>query len=255
METAPAVAVPGIKLGSKPPLFDHRTARLATFMSARRKWPKLPKQHDRIKKTKQFFPRLGMMGNDKHSNCTYATAGHLFQTWSVYGGKPWCPTDEQIIAAYLQHTGGQDEGAYILEVLRDLRNVGLAGNKIRGFAAVDVADIEEMKLATYLFGGVYCGVALPVCAQAELNTGKWETITGPGSEAGSWGYHALSKHRFTEKGPTFITWGQEQEATWDWWLRYGTEAYALVEEDFAGDDKRTTQGFSLAALDEYLKQL
>jgi hypothetical protein len=251
MEVTDAVVVPGRRLGKLAPKFDPRTLRLARYVQ-KRKLPKIPQTHTLSKRTRAAFPHLGMMRNDTLGDCTCAALGHSFQAWSVYGGKPWRPTDEEIVAAYDRVNHGVDEGAFMLDVLNMARREGIGGNRIYAFVAIDPQDHDQVRTAHFLFGGVYFGAALPVTAQDQQ---VWDVSSAAGSEPGSWGGHCMNVLDTGKKELQVATWGELQRLTWAWWDRYVDEAYVILEEDFVGSDRRSPQGISLVALAEDLGAL
>lgn len=253
--------VSGRRLGKAPAKFDERTLRLAHYIE-KRKVPVIPRTHNLSKKTLKAFPTLGMMKNDDLGDCTCASFGHMFQTWSVYGGKPWRPTDNAIVELYNKVNGGQDNGAAMLDVLNVMRKEGLARtvvrdhddplNKIYAFVAVDPLNHDQVRAASFLFGGLYAGANLPVSAQHQK---VWDVVEGPAAAPGSWGGHAFNQLDYDAKGPTIVTWGELQKLTWAWWDRYVDEVYAVLEEDYVGADNRSPQGFSLQKLAKDLGKL
>jgi len=248
------VVVPNLRLGKKAAKFDRRTLRLATYIE-KRKLPHVPLTHNLSSKTLKAIPHLGKMKNDKLGDCTCAALGHAFQTWSVYGGKPWTPTDAEIVEAYNLINGGVDQGAAMLDALQMARNVGIGGNTIYAYVAVDPLNHDQVRTAAFLFGGLYFGANLPVSAQDQLDKGQWEVTDGPAATPGSWGGHAINLVDYDKKGVTFVTWGALQKATWDWVARYCDECYAVLEEDWVGSDNRSPQGFSLSKLARDIKAL
>lgn len=252
-ETTPAVIIPGLRLGKLPPKFDRRTLQLSDKIE-KRKLPKIPQAHTLSKRTLAAFPELGVMGNDTFGDCTFAAMGHAHQTWSVYGGEPWQPTADQVVSAYRSFTGGVDEGAAMLDVLKLMRRVGLAGKKIDAFVAISILNHDQVRTAHFLFGGLYVGAMLPVSAQLQLG-GEWDVIEGNGSAPGSWGGHCMSVIDYTKKGPVVVTWGKLQKMTWRFWDRYFDEGYVVLDEGYLGADKRSPQGFSLAKLEADLSAL
>lgn len=252
MEATPAVVDPGRRLGKLAPKFDERTLRLARYIE-KRKLPKVPATHNLSRKTlKAFRGVLGMMANDRYGCCTIAALSHEHQTWSAYGGKPWEPTPAEVIEAYNRVNGGVDEGAFMLDALNMARKVGIGGNTIYAYAAIDPTNRDQFKTAAFLFGGLYVGAMLPVSAQRQ---DVWDVGEGPAFAPGSWGGHAMNVVDYSPKGVTFVTWGELQRATWAWVERYVDEAYAVLEQDYVGDDRRSPQGFSLAKLAADLKGL
>lgn len=243
-EATPGVLVPKLRLGKLPPKFDDRTLRLARYIE-KRKVPKIPKRRILSKRTIAHWKNIGMMRNDDYGCCTFAGMGHMFQSWSVYGEVPWRPTDAAIVKAYFDHTGGADEGAHMLDVLNYVRKVGIGGNKIYAYVAIDPLNHDQVRTAHYLFGGLYFGAMLPRNAQDQE---VWDLKTGNGSEPGSWGGHCMNVWDYTATGLVTPTWGALQSLTWAWWDRYVDECYAVLEEDWVGPDKRSPQGFSLTRL-------
>lgn len=263
-EAQPSVIVPGKLLGKKAVKFDPRTLRLARYVTAR-KLPKIPKAHTLSKLTKTFFKKFGMMRNDEFGCCTCSSFGHLFQQWSVYGRRVWSPTDAAVLELYSRVNGGTDDGAAMLDVLNEMRKVGILEqdpahplvatpywNKIHAFVAVDPTNKDQLKTGHFLFGGVYLGANLPVSAQGQK---VWDVGEGPAFSPGSWGGHCMSVIDYDDKGLTVVTWGELQKMTWEWVARYCDEAYVILEEDYVGADNRSPQGFSLAKLAKDIKGL
>lgn len=246
--------VADLRLGKSAPKFDVRTLRLAHYIE-KRKLPKVPLTHTLSARTLAAFPQLGMMRNNDLGCCTVSSIGHMEQTWSAYGGKPWRPTDAEIVEVYGRVNGGVDEGAAMLDVLKTLKRDGIGGNKIYAYVSIDPLDHDQVRTAHFLFGGLYVGANLPVSAQDQLEVGPWDVTVGNGSEPGSWGGHAFNVVDYSLAGLTCVTWGQLQKLTWAWLDRYCDEVYAILEEDYVGDDKRSPQGISLAKLAGDIKAL
>lgn len=254
MEPNRNVVLPQHRLGKLPPKFDRRTLRLATYIE-KRKLPKVPMRHTLSRKTLAAFPEIGMMKNDVLGDCTCAAIGHCYQSWTVYGKKPWRPTDAQVVEVYNRINGGRDEGAAMLDALNSVRERGMGANKIYAYVAIDPQNHDQVRTAHYLFGGIYAGAMLPVAAQKQMNPKVWDVTIGNGSEPGSWGGHAFNVIDYAKNTLTIVTWGELQKLTWAWWDRYVDEAYAVLEEDYVGDDNRSPQGFSLKKLAADLKGL
>ena len=105
-----------------------------------------------------------------------------------------------------------------------------------------------------MFGGIYFGAGLPVSAQGQEN-GLWDLITGNGTEPYSWGGHAMNVVDTRPNELVAVTWGHLQRISWTWWDRYVDEAYAVLEEDYVGEDRRSPQGFSLKKLADDIKAI
>lgn len=208
-----------MKLGKLSPRHDDRTLRLANY-------------HDTVTLAPPAVvaPRnvsWGMYANDRLGDCTCASAGHMVINWTDLGKHERSPAEADVIALYDLVNGGQDKGAVEIDVLNAWRNHGLGADKIAAYAAIDLKDHEKVKLATYLFGGCYIGLALPLSAQSQV--GKiWTVGRGANGAPGSWGGHAVNVVGYDWYGLTVVTWGQLQRMSWGFWDRYCDEAYAVI---------------------------
>lgn len=222
-----------MKLGKHPAKEDHRTIRLGTLLDET--------QADQAPPT--VLPPSGvtwqMFGNDVHSDCTCAAAAHMILAWCAdeKATPREMPTDALVLDLYSKVNGGQDGGAYALDVLNAWRTVGLGKDTITGYVKVDHNDLAKMKWATWVFGGLYIGLDLPLTAQAQ-GSAPWAVLPNVGAAAqpGSWGGHAVDVVGYDADGVTIVTWGREQRMTWEFWGRYCDESYAVFDDtDWLGD--------------------
>src|SRR6185312_5832457 len=234
-----------MKLGKKPPRHDHRTLRLCAYLAS-----ELPAPLLCVDWTKPLPADLGEMRNDQIGDCAEAGPGHLIQTWTGNRGDMLTVSDEAIVAAYSAITGynpsdpATDQGSVLLDVLNFWRQTGIGGHRIGAYAAVNHTDVNEIKIACDLFGGLLTGVALPTTAQGEIGA-TWQDTSG---EPGSWGGHCMALVGYDADGLTFITWGKRQRATWAWWAKYADEAYALISTDWVDGTAEAPSGFDAAQL-------
>jgi hypothetical protein len=246
-----------LKLGKQAARHDPRTLMLAAY--ATKELPPPPDSvdwGDRVKRWPMYL-------NDKIGDCTCAAAGHMIEAWSSEAnGKATIVQDGAILKAYEDvsgydpETGRNDAGAVELDVLKYWRSTGVGGHKIVGFVAVEPGNHPHIQQGTYLFGGCYIGIALPVSAQTQE---VWAVPpggpVGPGAP-GSWGGHAVNVVAYDSQGLTVVTWGKPKRMTWTFWDAYCDEAYAILSQDFI--DKHTRKapvGLNLAQLLKDLKAL
>jgi hypothetical protein len=230
-----------MKLGKLPPKHDVRTLHFGRYNRA---LPPVPESCDYSAK----IPAWPMLGNDQYGDCTFAGAAHLSQCWADNAGNPFLPADRDVVAEYLDFTGGQDTGCVELDVLKKWRADGIVGHKIGAFAALAQAEHEQVMQAVYLFGGAYLGVAMPLSAE---NQRVWDVPPlgpiGRGSP-GSWGGHCVSAVAYNGTGPIVVTWGQLVQMTWAFYDAYVDEAYAILSQDFLSDTFIAPNGFDIQAL-------
>ncbi len=202
----------------------------------------------------------GMMLNDTIGDCTVAACGHQIQQWTANAGTEKTPTDQAILKAYEAVSGYRpgnpqtDAGADMLTVLKYWRKTGISGDKIGAFTFVDPANFDHVRAATWLFGGTYLGLAMPVSAQKQQ---VWDVPQGGAvgdGAPGSWGGHAVLIAGYSPEGLLVVTWGQLKLMTWDFLKTYAQEAYAIVSKDFLnGKGQTPNAGLDLAALNADLK--
>lgn len=250
-----------VRLGRKDVRLDKRTLRLASYMTPK-SLPAIPASIDWGHGSSNW----GMMLNDRYGDCTAAGAGHLFKMWNDRCGRKAVISDADVMALYQlctkdegaqfdPGTGKNDNGCVELDVLKELKNTGIAGRKIDAFVSVDCKRHELIQAAIFLFGGIYVGVSLPISAQ---NQGIWRVtdhrLQGE-AKPGSWGGHCVVIIGYDQSGLTCVTWGQEKRMSWEWWDAYGDEAYALLAQDWIGPNSIAPSNFNMAQLNADLTQL
>lgn len=250
-------------LGKKPGVVhDPRSFQLARLLTP--DMPPVLKQW-RIAAKLHVWP---MFANDRLGDCTCAARGHGIDAmeWSSGRRDPIKLTDGMIIEAYSRISGyrpddpSTDQGAYLLDNLRDWWHNGLGVEKdssphmIAAYATVKPGDNPQFRQGAHLFGGLYLGLALPVRAQWQDVWDVPATLDAD-DEPYSWGGHAVWMVGYDARGITLVTWGGEQRATWAWVDRYVDESWAVVSEDFLNRFSRTPQGFDTARLRSWLNEL
>jgi hypothetical protein len=247
-----------MKLGKLPPKIDPRTLFLAKYL----KTAGLPTPPPAEDFGSRVGKNWGMMLNDQIGDCTCAAAGHMLLEWTTYAGKPFTPSDTDVLTAYSAvsgynpQTGANDNGAVLLDVLNYWRQTGIAGHKIIAYVALEPKNHNNFEDALYLFGNVYLGLALPMSAQ---NQQTWTVPpggpVGPGAP-GSWGGHAVPVVGYNRRGLTVVTWGKTLAMSWTFLDTYCDEAFAVLSQDwFKGSSNLTPDNFDMATLQQDLSLL
>jgi len=235
-----------MKLGRKAIKTDSRTLRMVRYLTAA--LPAPPLACDWTKGIKNF----GMMLNDKLGDCTIAGCGHAIQVWSANTGSEITLFDSTVESYYEQWDGYNpndpetDQGGIELDVLNNWRKLGLAGHALLAYAdPSSPSNLEEVRQAINLFGGVYIGLSLPLTAQHQ---DVWDVKGGSNARAGSWGGHCVYVPQYDAKSFTCITWGGLKTMTVAFWNKYCDEAHALLGQDWINSMGVDPQGFNLAQL-------
>jgi hypothetical protein len=201
--------------------------------------------------------RWGAMENDRIGDCGLAGPGHMIQAWTANASAEVVVPDSQIVLSYSAvsgydpATGANDKGVVLTDVLQYWQSVGIGGHKIAGFLSIEPSNLDLVRAAIYLFGGVLAGVKLPAIAQQEINAGQpWSVIRphSPASQPGTWGGHAIPLTSYDDDGMACVTWGKIQPMTWAWWDMYTDECYAVVSEDWLDANGRAPSGLNLTQL-------
>lgn len=243
-----------MKLGRKAVKTDSRTLMLVNYLSTAL-LPPPPAAQDWTKGIQSW----GMMLNDTLSDCTIAAAAHATQVFSANSSTEITVPDSEVLHYYEKWDGykrgdaSTDQGGIELDVLNDWQKSEFNKHRLIAFADPAYTNLEEIRQAITLFGGVYIGLSLPLSAQKQT---IWDVVPGGGANAkpGSWGGHAVFVPAYDANGFTCITWGALQTMTVAFWNEYVDEAHALLSQDWLSA-KGSPEGLNLAQLKSDLGQI
>lgn len=166
--------------------------------------------------------------NDQIGDCTIAGVAHCKQVWT---GESM--TDAEVLATYEQIGGysptdpTSDQGCVEVDVLQTWMQTGIAGDKLAGYCAVNIADFDELKDAVHWFGAVYLGINCPESALS--NTQLWDVVPGSPNAGG----HAIIGVGYDDAKDLayVVSWGKLVPVTRAFVGKYLEEAYALLSQD------------------------
>ena len=236
------------KLGKLAAKHDPRTFKFKSYFAH---LPPTPPTADWGNKVPDWL----MLANDQYGDCTCASAAHMIMLWLSYNAIPIIPTNDQVLAVYSDITGfnpadpNTDQGAVELDVMNYWRQKGILGHKINAFVQVEHSNLDHIRAAINLFGGVYAGTLLPENAMDAFdNSLPWSDTSTSASDG-----HAIPLVAYDANTITCITWGKCQVLTNEWALKYLDEAYAVLAPDWIAANGLAPSGFNTEQLTEDLK--
>ena len=235
-----------MKLGRNHVKTDSRTLKLHKYL--KNNLPPAPTAKDWTAGVANW----GMMLNDVHGDCTIAAAAHAIQVWSAHTAGEVTIPDAMVLSYFEKWDGynpsnpNTDAGGVELKVLTQWQKSAFDKHKLLAFADPVFSNLEEIRQAITLFGGVYIGVALPNTAKKQA---IWDVAPNGGADAkpGSWGGHAVFVPKYDANGFTCVTWGALKPMTIAFWKEYVDEAHALLSHDWL-QAKGSPAGFDLEQL-------
>ena len=191
----------------------------------------------------------GMLGNDTLGDCTCADVLHhlMLQTSVSHAGSPKTFTTDDAISIY-EEVGGYkvgdpstDNGAVML----DVQNYCKKNFPVQGFVTLDIGNMEQIKAACYIFGGVDIGFNVPAYVMGVSPEGSWSDNGGDTTIEGG---HAVLICGYGRSGFRVVSWGATFTANWAFWAKYVDEAYAWVSTDWIKASGVSPSGLDLNGL-------
>jgi len=240
------------RFGKHPKKSDYRTLRLRDYLTPAISAPPascnvLTKVYSNLNTTDptKLFP---MDGNDTLGDCTIAALAHAVTVYTGLIGKQAIMSKNDVVKLYKHLTGGKDSGLHELDVLKYWRQNAVPGGEILAFISIDPKNHTHIEQAIALFGGVYLGFQVQQnCVQEFDARQPW--TPSPLTRDG----HAVFAVEYDQNGVTVLTWGNTQQATWDWWDECVDEAYAILPPQ--AKDPKFAPGFNITQLQTDLAEV
>jgi len=212
------------KYGRRPPK-NAPALRFRSFLSST--VPASPPEEDYLAKLSGWQ----MLGNDVAGDCNAVTWANMRRLVTATLTTEYYPTQAQVWQFYQTQNPGfdpsgtsdtdgpgsqDDQGMDIQTGLEYLHATGGPdGVKAIAFAKVDHTNIDEVKAALAIFGGLWLGIQVLAANQDEFSAGQpWTDVAGSPLDGG----HAILGGGYdTASDVKFITWAQETEFASSFW--------------------------------------
>ena len=176
--------------------------------------------------------RWNINGNDRYGCCTFAGIVRIMQNNAARKGRVLDITDEDVIKAYLDSTGGADIGQMPINALNYMRSLGIKGHKVLAYARVGDRDLYERQSALATFGSLYVAAGLPARLDEDHDL-RWELTAREkrtsSDEPRSLGGHAYPIFGFQNGEEFSVPWDQEVIEEVAWTDYYREETWVFVD--------------------------
>jgi hypothetical protein len=181
----------------------------------------------------------GPYGNDSVGDCVFAAAAHCWMALSRLLRQPWRVTRNEVVASYKtycdSYNNGQDIGSIPDVVLQDWHTKGMWGTKLDAWAPINHKDLGEVEQVLHSYGALMVCIQLPKPAYTyqmganyvRFRLPTWK-LTGTPDDNVIVGGHEIAAIGYDAQYIYAVTWGVVVRITHAWWLKYVTEACAVV---------------------------
>jgi hypothetical protein len=183
-----------------------------------------------------------MLGNDVAGDCNAVTWANMRRLVTATLSKENYPSQAEVWQFYETQNPGfnpdgtadtdgpgsqHDQGMEIQTGLEYLHSSGGPdGVKAVAFAKVDPTNLDEVKAALAIFGGLWLGITVLDANQKEFQENKaWTDVAGSAIDGG----HAILGGGYTTGDIKFITWAKETEFAKSFW-NGAVQGTQLVDE-------------------------
>jgi hypothetical protein len=198
----------------------------------------------------------GLFKNDSVGDCVWCDAAHSVMLWRAEQGAPVQFSDDSVLSDYSAVTGytlgdpSTDQGTDMQQAASYRLKTGVIDaartrHKIDAYVALQPSDLDQLALATYLFGAVSIGIQLPSSAFDQFDQAvPWTVVDGSPVEGG----HCITVvGRNSRRLFLGLSWGRLIGVAGDFLIRYMDEGIAAFSlERLRGSI--SPQGFDAATL-------
>ena len=191
------------------------------------------------------FKNWQMLGNDTYGDCVAVTWANMRRMFTgAVTATEYYPTLDQVYQVYRTQnpnfvpnpvSPGEDNGMEIQTLLEYLNKYGGPdGVQVVAFASVDYTNLEEVKAALAIFGGLWIGINVQAENETEFKQGQpWDYVPGSAIVGG----HSILGGGYWSQSADdvrFITWAAETGFTDNFWTHSVEELWAVIWPEHLG---------------------
>jgi hypothetical protein len=196
-----------------------------------------------------------MLGNDTYGDCAAVSWANSRRFISALLDKEEYPSLSEVYKLYKTQNPNfpnDDNGMDMQTMLEYLnKSGGPDGVKLVAFASVNTSNLDEVKAALYIFGGILLGIEVQNANQTDFDNGVvWDYHSGQPVEGG----HAVLAGGYLGRANSdvrFVTWGAETGMTDSFWQNLvdnsNGEAWVLIWPENLGT-KQFVEGINIDVL-------
>lgn len=204
-----------------------------------------------------------MLANNICNCCTSAAAGHMVHHWTAANQHGVFLTDDDIIRAHAKLTCDHlMDCVSMLEALKFWRKTGIGDHRIHSYMSGGHAKPDDLRAMIFLFGSAYVGLDLPAFAMSgipqQIPEIPWEissTVSPEEAAPQSTNGHCVAAIGYDDKVVYVVTWGQLKTMTWEFFVRYTDEVYAVLSTDWVQRNTKCPSGFDMTTLERDLSRV
>lgn len=197
-----------------------------------------------------------MLGNDMVGDCVIAYMLHQVMAWSAVAnaGSPMAAsfsTDQAIetysaITGYVPGNDATDQGTDPDTAIAYWRDKGLYGHKAAGMVDLDISNLDALKGALNVFGGIGLSIQVPAYVMDVPAGGSWSD-SGDGDHS-IIGYHQVLGIGYGRQGFRVVSWGATYTCNLDFLARNLQASQAVVSEDWIKQSGQAPSGVDMEGL-------
>jgi hypothetical protein len=224
--------VPGMRLGLRPSDPDK------SYLEFERFWTGTVPSHPTTVNNMASVADWGMYGNDKFGTCGPASVGNFVKYLTKdLTGTEVSPSVNDAYDLYRRSgnptfnssTGSGDNGVSMAVMLGALTSGGIGGMKSLAYAKVDNTNLNAIRAAIAIFGGLLLGINMQTAQQNQTNANPplWNY-----SQSAVWGGHAVVAGKYTSQTSGadigVVSWAKSVGTTDSFWTHQVQEAWAVI---------------------------